>query len=141
MDIAVYNLCSDILPHHLADDLHFKSGRKFIQKVVRQGSNGNNFDDTSREDKEKHADDFSVTPKKLVMAVPAFFILCCGLICPCFRTRKRETDQSALVKDPNSSELTVSMFVYSVIAVYILLYSYLVHKQNMAILFGPFFLY
>ncbi|CAN4103548.1 unnamed protein product [Withania somnifera] len=32
----------------------------------------------------------------------SFFILCCGLICPCFRTRKRETDKSTLVKDPNS---------------------------------------
>ncbi|XP_059287382.1 calmodulin-binding receptor-like cytoplasmic kinase 3 isoform X1 [Lycium ferocissimum] len=94
----------------LIDELHFKSGRKFIQKVVRQGSNGHNFDDTSRKAKEKHPDDFSITPQKLSMAgVPAFFILCCGLICPCFRTRKKETDQSALVKDPNSMDSSLEM--------------------------------
>lgn len=93
----------------LIDELHFKSGRKFVQRVVTQGSNGHNFDDTSRKAKEKHADGFSVTPKKLFMAVPAFFILCCGLICPCFRTRKKETDQSALVKDPNSMDSTSSL--------------------------------
>lgn len=79
--------------------------------MVRQGSSEHNFDDTAaRKPKEKRADNFSVTPQKLVMAVPVFFILCCGLICPCFRARKKETDQSALVKDPNSSELTFSMF-------------------------------
>ncbi|MCE3052105.1 hypothetical protein HAX54_051604 [Datura stramonium] len=93
----------------LIDELHFKSGRKFTQKVVRQGSNRHNFDDTSQKAKEKHANDFSVTQKKLAMAVPAFFILCCGLICSCFRTRKKETDQSALVKDPNSMDSTSSM--------------------------------
>ncbi|XP_049413040.1 calmodulin-binding receptor-like cytoplasmic kinase 3 [Solanum stenotomum] len=93
----------------LIDELHFKSGRKFIHKVVRQGSNGHNFDDTSQKAKEKHADDISVTPKNLVMAVPAFFILCCGLICPCCRSRKKETDQSALVKDPNSMDSTCSL--------------------------------
>ncbi|KAL3331883.1 hypothetical protein AABB24_032484 [Solanum stoloniferum] len=93
----------------LIDELHFKSGRKFIHKVVRQGSNGHNFDDTSQKAKENHADDISVTPKKLVMAVPAFFILCCGLICPCCRSRKKETDQSALVKDPNSMDSTCSL--------------------------------
>ncbi|KAJ8559919.1 hypothetical protein K7X08_003977 [Anisodus acutangulus] len=95
---------------YFADELHFKSGRKFIQKVVRQGFNGHNFDDTSRKAKEKRADGFSVTPKKLAMAaVPAFFILCCGLICPCFRSRRKETDQSALVKDPNSMDSTSSL--------------------------------
>ena len=93
----------------LIDELHFKSGRKFVHKLVRQGSNGHNFDDTSQKAKEKHADDISVNPKKLFMAVPAFFILCCGLICPCFRSRKKETDQSALVKDPNSMDSASSL--------------------------------
>ncbi|KAF6158108.1 hypothetical protein GIB67_014902 [Kingdonia uniflora] len=43
------------------------------------------------------------------MGLPGLFLICCGLLCPCFRSKKRDTAETVLVKEPNSiSSLEVS---------------------------------
>lgn len=59
----------------------------------------------SQSKEEKHTHSFPLAPKKIAMAIPGLFLLCCGLLCPCFQAKRKETDHAALAKEPNSSEL------------------------------------
>nr|DAD27242.1 TPA_asm: hypothetical protein HUJ06_028710 [Nelumbo nucifera] len=53
-----------------------------------------------------------LSPKTLAMAVPGMFLLCCIILCPCFRSRRKESEQAALAND-SSSKHSVSMEVLS----------------------------
>ena len=89
---------------YLAEKLHLLSGRKSLHTVVRDGYSEIDSDKTTLGRKEKY-DNPLLKPKVLAMAVPAFFLLCCTLICPCFQARKKDTDHTVLSKEPISSEL------------------------------------
>lgn len=45
-----------------------------------------------------------LTPKMTTVAVPAGLVLCCGLLCSCFRAKKKQTDANVLAKEPSSSK-------------------------------------
>lgn len=48
--------------------------------------------------------DQKLTPKMVTVAVPGVFILGCCLLCPCFRTKRKETSHTVLAKDLNSMD-------------------------------------
>lgn len=43
-----------------------------------------------------------LTPKMTTVAVPAGLVLCCGLLCSCFRAKRKQTDANVLAKEPSS---------------------------------------
>ncbi|CAI9787386.1 unnamed protein product [Fraxinus pennsylvanica] len=96
------------------DKLSLEVGRKFLRNVVREGSTGHDFDKTSQLKRDKYAKNPILTPKILAMAVPAFFVLCCSFLCPCFQARKRELGHTVLSKEPNSMDSISSLEMSSV---------------------------
>ncbi|XP_022845282.1 calmodulin-binding receptor-like cytoplasmic kinase 3 isoform X1 [Olea europaea var. sylvestris] len=92
------------------DKVPSESGRKLLRNTVREGSAENNFDKKSQGRK----DNSILTSKGLYMAVPAFFIICCVVLCPCFRSRKKETPNAVLDKETNSMDSILSVQMNSV---------------------------
>lgn len=90
------------------DKLPLLLGRKSLHAVVREGHTGIGYDKTSLDEKDKY-DSPLLKPKMLAMAVPAFFLLCCALICPCFQARKKDTGHTVLSKEPNSIDSVSSL--------------------------------
>ncbi|PKA56575.1 Calmodulin-binding receptor-like cytoplasmic kinase 3 [Apostasia shenzhenica] len=51
--------------------------------------------------------ELSFPPKKKALAVPAVVLLCCVIICPCFRARKKESiDPESLARKPISHSIS-----------------------------------
>ncbi|KAA8535167.1 hypothetical protein F0562_030170 [Nyssa sinensis] len=96
------------------DELHLKAGRKFLQEVVREESTRHDFEQKSQPSEDKDANKSLLTPKNLAMAASGIFVLCCSLLCPCFRKRMKQTDHAVLAKDPNSMDSVSSVEVNSV---------------------------
>ncbi|XP_059635171.1 calmodulin-binding receptor-like cytoplasmic kinase 3 [Cornus florida] len=97
---------------HSLDELTLKSGRKFLQKVVREESTKHDSNQISHsEDRDAHKS--PLTTKKLAIALPGIFVLCCSLLCPCFRT-KRKDEAHILAKDPSSMDSISSVEMNSV---------------------------
>ncbi|XP_022871555.1 calmodulin-binding receptor-like cytoplasmic kinase 3 [Olea europaea var. sylvestris] len=96
------------------DKLPLEVGRKFLRNVVREGSTGHDFDKTSQLKRDKYANNPILTPKIMAMAAPAFFVLCCAFLCPCFQARKRELGHTILSKEPNSMDSISSLEMSSV---------------------------
>lgn len=78
-----------------------EAGRKLLQKVVREVTIEHQ---KSRPTEAKNDHKSVLTQKKLAMAVPGIFVLCCAFLCPCFHARRKETTHTVLAKDPVSSE-------------------------------------
>lgn len=53
----------------------------------------------------------NITPKSSVLAVPGMFLLCCVVICPCFRARRKPIEQKVLAQETNSSDSVSSLDV------------------------------
>ena len=79
------------------------SGRKSLHAVARDGYSEIDSDKITLGGKDKYDNPIS-KPKMLAMAAPAFFLLCCTLVCPCFQARKKDSGHT-LSREPNSSEL------------------------------------
>ncbi|KAI3443886.1 hypothetical protein Pfo_000551 [Paulownia fortunei] len=71
-------------------------GRRSLKTTAREGSSGLDYDKKSQNGMDKYAENSILKPKMLAMAVPAFFVLCCVLFCPCFQARKRDTGHAIL---------------------------------------------
>ncbi|KAL3840749.1 hypothetical protein ACJIZ3_025340 [Penstemon smallii] len=86
------------------------AGRKSLKTVIRGVSSSGNVNNvTSQDGKDKSTKNSLLRPKTLAMAVPAFFLLCCVLICPCFKARKTDTEHTVLSKEPNSMDSVSSL--------------------------------
>ncbi|KAL2500668.1 Calmodulin-binding receptor-like cytoplasmic kinase 3 [Forsythia ovata] len=96
------------------DELPLGPGRKFLRTVVREGSTGHDYNKTYQKREDKHATNSLLTPQKLAMAIPALFVLCCALVCPCFQARKKGTGHAVLPKEPNSMDSVSSLEMNSV---------------------------
>ncbi|XP_022886203.1 calmodulin-binding receptor-like cytoplasmic kinase 3 [Olea europaea var. sylvestris] len=96
------------------EELHLEVGRKLLQSVVREGSKKHDFDKASPLKGDEYANNPILSPKILAVAVPAFFILCCALLCPCFQARKRGLERTVLSKEPNSMNSVSSLEMSSV---------------------------
>lgn len=88
---------------YIADELPLREGRKFLRRVVKEELNEQHSKTQGTKDKDVQQDSI-LTTKNLAMAAPGILILCCGVICPCFRARKRPTAHTVLEKEQNSSE-------------------------------------
>ncbi|KAL3623973.1 hypothetical protein CASFOL_032789 [Castilleja foliolosa] len=87
------------------DKFPFVSERK---TVIREGSSRIDDDNTFRNENGKYDNSIS-KPEMLAMGVPAFFLFCCALLCPCFQAKTKDTEQTVLTKDPNSMDLASSL--------------------------------
>uniref|UniRef100_A0A5B6YI00 non-specific serine/threonine protein kinase n=1 Tax=Davidia involucrata TaxID=16924 RepID=A0A5B6YI00_DAVIN len=96
------------------DELPLKAGRKFLQKVVREESTRHDFGQKNQPSEGKDAHKSLLSPKKLAIAASGIFFICCSLLCPCFRTRRKQTTHTVLVKDPTSMDSVSSVEVNSV---------------------------
>ncbi|KAL2534841.1 Calmodulin-binding receptor-like cytoplasmic kinase 3 [Abeliophyllum distichum] len=96
------------------DEEPSESGRKLLRNIIREGSAENHFDKKSQGRKDRFAGNSILTSKRLYMAVPAFFILCCAVLCPCFRARKKETRNTVLDRETNSMDSILSVRMNSV---------------------------
>ncbi|XP_057967245.1 calmodulin-binding receptor-like cytoplasmic kinase 3 [Malania oleifera] len=80
-------------------ELPFKAGRKLLQKVFTEESTRPNFVQKNHSRKTEKS---LLTPKKMAVAIPGIFVLCCGLLCPCFRSKRKETPHTTLAKELSS---------------------------------------
>lgn len=87
-----------------AGQLSLQEGRKYLKTVSRDGSTGQDIDTTIKDVNENSTKRSILHPKLFALAIPAFFILCCAFVCPCFQARKRDTGHAVLSKELNSSE-------------------------------------
>ncbi|CAH9083959.1 unnamed protein product [Cuscuta epithymum] len=78
------------------------SGRKFLHKAVRQRSNIHVFVKKEMEEKHDSQNNSPWTPKRVALSVSAIFVLCCAVICPCLRAKRKETSRSVLSNDHKS---------------------------------------
>ncbi|XAR66857.1 Non-specific serine/threonine protein kinase [Bertholletia excelsa] len=81
------------------DELPSTAGRKFLHKLVREGSTRHKFLQNSQPSKDKGVHKSLLSPKKLAIAVPGTFLLCCALLCPCFRAQRKQPSQTVLSKE------------------------------------------
>ncbi|CAK9156484.1 unnamed protein product, partial [Ilex paraguariensis] len=95
-------------------ELRLVAGRKFLWEAGREEFTGQNFGQKSQANKEKDTHKSLLTTNRLAMAVPGVFILCCSLLCPCFRARRRDTSHVVLVKEQSSMDSVSSLEMNSV---------------------------
>ncbi|CAK9141817.1 unnamed protein product [Ilex paraguariensis] len=108
---VIYKRCGS---DHSLDELGLEAGRRFLREVVREEYTGHGFGQRIQASKEKDGHTSLLTPKRLAMAVPGIFGLCCCLLCPCFRTRRKETTNAVLARDPISMDSVSSLEINSV---------------------------
>lgn len=89
------------------DEFPLIEGRKFLRRVVKEELKEQHY--KTQGTKDKDVQDSVLTTKNLAMAAPGILILCCGIICPCFRARKRSSTHTVLVKEPISMDSISSM--------------------------------
>ncbi|CAI9100883.1 OLC1v1038072C4 [Oldenlandia corymbosa var. corymbosa] len=87
------------------DELHFSAGRKFLEKTLTGGL----MENKSQENEEKDAESSLLTSKYLYMAAPGALLLCCGIICPCIRARRKEASLPAVEKELSSMDSISSL--------------------------------
>ncbi|KAJ0799979.1 putative protein kinase RLK-Pelle-RLCK-IV family [Helianthus annuus] len=96
---------------HCYEADRFSGGRRILQNLIRDG-------DLEREAKEskktKDDKDSKFKAKYLVMGASGILVLCCGFLCPCFRSRKKEMAHTVLAKEPSSMDSTSSIEMNSV---------------------------
>ncbi|XP_047952041.1 calmodulin-binding receptor-like cytoplasmic kinase 3 [Salvia hispanica] len=89
------------------EKLPLLSGRKSLHAVARDGYSEIDSDKITLGGKDKYDNPIS-KPKMLAMAAPAFFLLCCTLVCPCFQARKKDSGHT-LSREPNSTDAFTSL--------------------------------
>ncbi|XP_058115642.1 calmodulin-binding receptor-like cytoplasmic kinase 3 isoform X2 [Magnolia sinica] len=93
LELSVFNSLECI---HPAVDVPQRAGRKLLPELKTN-------DSLVQSTEEKHSNSVSLNPKNIAMAASGMFLLCCALVCPCFRARRKETAHTALTKEPNSN--------------------------------------
>eukprot|EP00268_Persea_americana_P022699 TRINITY_DN2253_c0_g2_i1.p1 TRINITY_DN2253_c0_g2~~TRINITY_DN2253_c0_g2_i1.p1 ORF type:complete len:532 (-),score=98.10 TRINITY_DN2253_c0_g2_i1:156-1751(-) len=94
-------------------DFPRRPGRKLLLSSTTKATAEHKPVQSSQSEEEKHTHSFPLAPKKIAMAIPGLFLLCCGLLCPCFQAKRKETDHAALAKEPNSMDSVSSLEVRS----------------------------
>ncbi|KAF8407164.1 hypothetical protein HHK36_006290 [Tetracentron sinense] len=88
-------------------ELPGKAARKLLMETGTEESTINKFD--QRTDLREEGRSFLLTPKTVAMAIPGMFLFSCILLCPCFRSRRKETANVVLAKDPISMDSASSL--------------------------------
>lgn len=87
-------------------EAHHMSGRKLLLQPQVDFSNMGS--PRRKELLHEEVKDHGITflPKSKSLAVPGMLLLCCAVICPCFRAKRKDPiDQTTLAKDSNLSKL------------------------------------
>lgn len=87
------------------------AGRKLLHREFMEESAPHNLGVKIHPREGEHGQ--KLTPKIVTVAVPGVFILCCCLLCPCFRTKRKETSHTVLAKDLNLMDSVSSSEVNS----------------------------
>ncbi|KAL5697892.1 non-specific serine/threonine protein kinase [Ranunculus cassubicifolius] len=81
-------------------DMHSNVPRIARRKILLESENI----ESKSGDINKHNPDSLVNPRTISMAIPAFFIFCSCLLCPCFRSRRKDASEAVLTKDSSSMD-------------------------------------
>ncbi|KAK1317860.1 Calmodulin-binding receptor-like cytoplasmic kinase 3 [Acorus calamus] len=88
-------------------ELHRMMGRKFLSELTANASVGGEGD-------EKLDRTFPVLPVNMAISIPGMLLLCCFVICPCFRAKAREEeDDHAVLPNGSGSKHSTSSFEVS----------------------------
>ncbi|KAL6331502.1 hypothetical protein AAG906_011442 [Vitis piasezkii] len=87
-----------------------KRRKKILRRLIQEESTIDNLNNHERETKHRKS---ASSPKVIAMAVPGILVLCCSLLCPCFRAKRKETDHAVLSKEPISTDSISSFEVIS----------------------------
>lgn len=100
------SFCKSIKSYH-ANHCFINTNTQSHCHEVNQFSDGRRFlkDQKSKNDDKKS----TFKTKYLIIGGSGILILCCSFLCPCFRTRKKDTAHTVLVKEPNSMDSTSSI--------------------------------
>ena len=85
--------------------MRVKASRKLLKE--RKEEDANVKDGQYRHRKAKEDPKSFATPQNIGIVVTGTFVLCCGVLCPCFYQKRRRTVQRALDKEQQSGELLV----------------------------------
>jgi len=87
-----------------ADSLQM-TGRKLLHQL---SANISRPDQSRRKDQHEEK---TLAPAKVAMAIPGVFLLCCALMCPCFRSKKKEPiEQNMMSTEMDLSESNREFF-------------------------------
>ncbi|OVA03765.1 Protein kinase domain [Macleaya cordata] len=89
-----------------------RAGRKYCGLKISLGTNKSVIHQSNQKNnqrKENHDESSLLAPKTMAMAVAGAFLLCCGLICPCFRPKRKGTAEVVLTKDRSSMDSISSL--------------------------------
>ncbi|KAI3958308.1 hypothetical protein MKX01_029447 [Papaver californicum] len=78
-------------------------GRKVLLGSQSEESVTDQSDQKKNSAEEKYRGSTLLTTKKVGMAVAGIFLLCCSIICPCFRSRKKDISEVGLTKDHSTN--------------------------------------
>lgn len=81
----------------ILDGLHVEAGRRVLRDLVIKENKKTSF-----------------KPKYIAMGGTGMLLLCCTLLCPCFRSKRKDPDEAAIVKESNSLEKAPSVEMNSV---------------------------
>ncbi|PIA42315.1 hypothetical protein AQUCO_02000038v1 [Aquilegia coerulea] len=81
-----------------------KAGRKVLLSSEEKESNSENIGQKGHPRTDNHGSISLAHPKIVGMAAPGMFILCCSLLCPCFRSRKKEPSRAILTNNSSSMD-------------------------------------
>ncbi|PKU78358.1 calmodulin-binding receptor-like cytoplasmic kinase 3 [Dendrobium catenatum] len=89
----------------VSGEVFHTAGRKLLLQPQKDSSK---LDRLSRKELSKYEVKdlrLKIPPKSKFLAFPGMFLLCCAVICPCFRARRKEPiEQKALANETNSSD-------------------------------------
>ncbi|KAI0502225.1 hypothetical protein KFK09_017172 [Dendrobium nobile] len=89
----------------VSGEVFHTAGRKLLLQPQKDSSK---LDQLSRKQLSKYEVKdlrLKIPPKSKFLAFPGLFLLCCAVICPCFRARRKEPiEQKALANETNSSD-------------------------------------
>lgn len=74
-------------------------GRKFLHKIVKEGSGFHGFVKNETVKKWDSQSNSLLTSKRVALAVPLIFVLCCAVLCPCLHAKRKEASGSVRSSD------------------------------------------
>ncbi|KAL9686200.1 hypothetical protein QQ045_023655 [Rhodiola kirilowii] len=93
-----------------SDGSTLKPTRALLQTEIEKDSTSLNVGNSKMEQQQEGSNHESfVLPKGITIAVPGFFVLCCCFLCPCLRSRNKDTEAAVLVRHPSSMDPISSM--------------------------------
>ena len=106
------------------------TGRKLLHQL---SANTSTHDQLSRKDQHEGK---TLAPAKVAIAISGVFLLCCALMCPCFRSKKKEPiEQNIMSTEMDSSEsnrdFSRTIYLSNFCTVYLLIIDHTLNKRTL----------